>query len=260
MHQKIRDVQRQLITALLDADTAALDTLVSDGCRIIGPNGFFIPKSEWIDVHNSRDYQQITLETHDEQIQVYGDSALVCGLQRSRCSYRGEIIDGEFRVTHVWVRNRDRWQLVGIQFTSAPRPANATPQTRRVARPAHTPEQLHAVVEEAFNRGDLDACVGVYEDDATLVVPPDGRVARGRDDIRTATAPLFALAPRMTMTVVKKLEGDGLALTHGRWELAGTATDGSLLHLSGRGTMVSRRRPDGTWGIVLDDPMSADDR
>lgn len=40
------------------------------------------------------------------------------------------------------------------------------------------------------------------------------------------------------------------------WELAARATDGSLLHMSGRGTMVSRRRPDGTWGIVLDDPQS----
>jgi ketosteroid isomerase-like protein len=137
---------------------------------------------------------------------------------------------------------------------------NATPQARQVPRPARTPEELHAAVEEAFNRGDLDACIGVYEDDATLVVPPDGRVAHGRDAIRAATAPLFAPAPRMTMTVLKKLEGGGLALTQGRWELAGTAADGSLLELSGRGTMVSRRRPDGTWGIVLDDPLSGGDR
>jgi ketosteroid isomerase-like protein len=88
------------------------------------------------------------------------------------------------------------------------------------------------------------------------VVPPDGRVVHGRDDIRAATAALFALAPRMTSTVLRKVEGDGLALTYGRWELAGVTTDGSPVHLNGRGTMVSRRRPDGTWGIVLDDPQS----
>jgi ketosteroid isomerase-like protein len=158
------------------------------------------------------------------------------------------------------LRNRDRRRLLGIRCTSAPPPVNATPQARQVPRPARTPEELHAAVEEAFNRGDLDACIGVYEDDATLVVPPDGRVAHGRDAIRAATAPLFAPAPRMTMTVLKKLEGGGLALTQGRWELAGTAADGSLLQLSGRGTMVSRRRPDGTWGIVLDDPLSGGDR
>jgi ketosteroid isomerase-like protein len=88
------------------------------------------------------------------------------------------------------------------------------------------------------------------------VVPPDGRVVHGRDDIRAATAPLFGMSPRMTMTVRNKIEGDGLALTHGRWELAANADDGSPLRMSGRGTMVSRRHPDGTWGVVLDDPLS----
>jgi ketosteroid isomerase-like protein len=28
------------------------------------------------------------------------------------------------------------------------------------------------------------------------------------------------------------------------------------VRLTGRGTMVSRRQPDGSWGIVLDDPLS----
>ena len=126
----------------------------------------------------------------------------------------------------------------------------------RIRRPARTPEDLHSLIEDAFNRGDLDACIDLYEDDATLVVPPDGRVVHGRDDIRAATAPLFALKPRMAMTVRKKLEGERLAVTHGRWELAANATDGSPLYLSGRGTMVSRRRADGTWGVVLDDPLS----
>lgn len=55
--------------------------------------------------------------------------------------------------------------------------------------------------------------------------------------------------------VVKKLETDGLALTHGRWRLAVTE-HGSRSELRGLGTMVSRRRPDGTWRVVLDDPLS----
>ena len=142
------------------------------------------------------------------------------------------------------------------RFTSTTPSPEDTPDAGRPRRPARTPEDLHVLIEDAFNRGDLDACLDVYEDDATLVVPPDGRVVHGRDDIRAATAPLFALKPRMTMTVRKKLEGDGLALTHGRWELAANDTDGSPLHMTGRGTMVSRRHPDGTWGVVLDDPLS----
>jgi ketosteroid isomerase-like protein len=56
--------------------------------------------------------------------------------------------------------------------------------------------------------------------------------------------------------VHRLLQTDGLALTHARWELVGAAADGRPMRLSGHGTIVSRRRPDGTWGIVLDNPLS----
>jgi uncharacterized protein (TIGR02246 family) len=99
--------------------------------------------------------------------------------------------------------------------------------------------------------------VAAYDDDATLVVPPDGRSVHGRDEIRTATAPFFALRPHMTSTVHKRLQTEGLALTWARWQLVTTEAGGRRAELTGHGTMVSRRRPDGTWGIVLDDPLSA---
>lgn len=56
--------------------------------------------------------------------------------------------------------------------------------------------------------------------------------------------------------MVAKIEGPGLALTHARWSLVGTAEDGSRVTQSGVGTMVSRRRPDGSWKIVLDNPLT----
>ena len=47
--------------------------------------------------------------------------------------------------------------------------------------------------------------------------------------------------------VVGKLESDGLALTHARWRVG---------EMSGYGTIVSRRQPDGSWLIALDNPLS----
>ncbi len=112
------------------------------------------------------------------------------------------------------------------------------------------------MLEVAFTSGDLDAYANAHEEDATVVVPPDGRVVHGRAAIRAAAAPVFALRPTLTSVVQKKLETDGLALTHAHWTLLGTDADGNRTEWSGRGTIVSRRRPDGTWGIVLDDPLS----
>jgi ketosteroid isomerase-like protein len=121
---------------------------------------------------------------------------------------------------------------------------------------ASTPEALHAIIADAFNRGDADAFLAAHEEGACVVVPPDGTWAHGLEEIRAATAPIIALRPHMTSVVYKTLRSSELALTQASWELDGTAPDGTRTRLSGIGTIVSRRGPDGAWRIVLDDPQS----
>jgi uncharacterized protein (TIGR02246 family) len=121
--------------------------------------------------------------------------------------------------------------------------------------PARTPEEIQALIAAAFNAGDLDAFLQLHEEDATVVVPPDGDRVSGREAIRAAVQPTFALRPTIRNEVVDKLQGDGLALIHARWNLAGT-DGGQPVEMSGRATVVSRRQPDGSWRIVLENPMS----
>jgi uncharacterized protein (TIGR02246 family) len=123
---------------------------------------------------------------------------------------------------------------------------------------ASSPQQIHARIAQAFNDGDLDAFTDLYEEDATVVAPPEGTHVHGRTAIRAATEPIFALRPRAEITVVEKVANGSLALTHARWQVDGTDADGEPVHLSGRGTIVSRRQPEGGWRIVLDNPLSPD--
>ena len=121
--------------------------------------------------------------------------------------------------------------------------------------PAHSPEEIHALIAAAFDAGDLDAFLELHEEHAATIVPPEGRRVSGRDAIRAAVEPIFALGPSARIEVVGKLQADGLALTHARVNVV--AGDGrERLDVSGRGTIVSRQQPDGTWRIVLDNPMS----
>jgi uncharacterized protein (TIGR02246 family) len=113
--------------------------------------------------------------------------------------------------------------------------------------PARSPEDIHALLAAAVNTGDLDAFVELHEPDATVIVPPDGHRVSGRDAIREAVRPVFALDPTAEIELVDKLQSGDLALTFARVEVLGSAT---------RGTVVSRCQPDGTWRIVLDNPMS----
>jgi uncharacterized protein (TIGR02246 family) len=123
---------------------------------------------------------------------------------------------------------------------------------------ARTPEETHAVLEAAFNAGDLEAFVDVHEDHAVTIVPPRGVRVRGRDAIRRSLAETFALRPRVSIDVIEKLESEGLALTLARWTLEGMDGDGTPVRMAGRGTIVSRRQPDGTWRILLDIPARPD--
>ena len=121
--------------------------------------------------------------------------------------------------------------------------------------PAHRPEEIHAQIAAAFAAGDLDAFLELHEPGAVSVVPPEGRRVHGHAEIRAALAPLFALRPQAQIEVLEKLEADGLALTHARVHVT-AGSGGERLEISGRGTIVSRRQADGTWRIVLDNPMS----
>jgi uncharacterized protein (TIGR02246 family) len=118
-----------------------------------------------------------------------------------------------------------------------------------------SPRDIHARLEAAFNSGDIDAFVDTFEEDASMIVPPTGERVSGKAAIRAALEPTFALQPIASIVVTGELEADGLALTHAQWSLAGLR-DGEPVQLAGRGTIVSRRRPDGSWGIVLDNPLT----
>lgn len=120
-----------------------------------------------------------------------------------------------------------------------------------------TPEEIPGLVAAAFNRGSPDALLALYEPAAVVAIPPDGRQASGLDAIRRAVEPLFARVGSARIDLVDTLQTDDLAMTRAEWVLTGTDDDGVEVEMAGRGTVVSRRQPNGTWRVVFDDPVSA---
>ena len=128
----------------------------------------------------------------------------------------------------------------------------------RTHRPAESPAALLALLEDAFNRRDVDAYLAPYEDDAVFVVPPEGsRRTRSRRDPLGPVGAVRAGARVEHLVRADGRGGDGLALSYAHWVLLAAPDDGEPVHLIVRGAMVARRRPDSSWGIVLEDPLSA---
>ena len=117
---------------------------------------------------------------------------------------------------------------------------------------ATDPEQIHGLFEQAFNAGDIDALIALYEPDATLI-PQPGAVAEGTDAIREALRWFLDRGGRITLDTKLVLRVGDLAYLANRWSLSGgTMPDGSPAELGATTAEVAREQPDGTWLYVID--------
>jgi ketosteroid isomerase-like protein len=130
---QIRSAGDRWVAAELDADTEALDQMATDDFRLVGPLGFVLDKQQWLDRYRSGDFATTQLSWDDVDVREYGDAAVSIGVQSQEAAYRGSPSNGDFRITHVWVRDRDhdRWAIASIQLsptgTFAPPAAADTP-------------------------------------------------------------------------------------------------------------------------------------
>ena len=115
------------------------------------------------------------------------------------------------------------------------------------------PETTITRFSKLLAEGDLEGMLELYEPEAIFAPQPGGQ-ATGRDEIRAALESFLAVRPRMEGTIEKVLEAGDTALVVNRWRLSGTAPDGTPVQMGATSADVLRRRRDGSWGIVIDDP------
>src|ERR1700677_5338077 len=100
-----------------------------------------------------------------------------------------------------------------------------------------------ATLTDAFNAGDTDALVALYEDAA--MATPDGTFVNGRDPIREQCSGSVTLAGDIQMTTrYAVIVGDRALLSND------PHFTGAGMELSCRTAEVARRQPDGTWKYV----------
>ncbi|WP_035357742.1 YybH family protein [Edaphobacter aggregans] len=121
--------------------------------------------------------------------------------------------------------------------------------------PAYSPAEIHSLFQHAFNLGDVEALVALYEPNAVLVV--DGQDVIGRESIRKALRNLLPGRGLMTLeTRAVVVSQQGLAVLHGSWVIEPPAGMGAELATRGLSTEVVRKQQDGTWLFVIDNPYT----
>jgi ketosteroid isomerase-like protein len=111
-------------------DVATLDAMAHDNFILVGPLGFILDKAQWLDRHRNGDLVTSALEWRDTQTRVFGDCAVVVGVHDQEAAYRGQPNNGQFRATHILVRENRAWQLVGMHLSPIAAPPAAPQQGR----------------------------------------------------------------------------------------------------------------------------------
>ena len=113
-----------------DGDITVLDELAAADFRLVGPFGFVLDKSQWLDRYRDGGLVTRSLVWNDVEVRDFGDTAIAIGRQTQQASYRGSPADGQFRITHVFIRDAGRWLLASVHLSQAAPPGGAADAPR----------------------------------------------------------------------------------------------------------------------------------
>lgn len=120
--QEILALGAEWASAEQTGDVGRLDALADDGFRLVGPFGFVLDKTQWLERYRSRDLVTTQLTWDEVSVADHGDVAISIGRQTQRATYQGRAADGTFRVSHVFARRAGQWRLLGMQLSQAAPP------------------------------------------------------------------------------------------------------------------------------------------
>jgi uncharacterized protein (TIGR02246 family) len=111
---------------------------------------------------------------------------------------------------------------------------------------------LRADVTDAFNRGDVKACMGFYTDDATILFP-DQPPIKGREAIEAILKEYATAGTKLTSVDPIEVGSSGdLGYYTGTYQLDTPADDTSTLKETGKFVSVFRLQADGSWKAFID--------
>ena len=116
------------------------------------------------------------------------------------------------------------------------------------------PESIHRNFEAAFNAGDLDGLLALYEPDAVLIVEP-GVVIDTMEGISGALQWFLSLGGQITLDTKLTAQAGDLAYLANRWTLTGTDPEGNDFEMGATTAEVAKRQPDGSWRYIIDNAI-----
>ncbi len=115
-------LEARIRAAQLEADVAALDSLIADELLFAGPDGQLATKAQDLQAHASGAVRFRAHEPEELRIRRVGEHVAVCALRaRLAVEMAGTLFRGTYRYTRVWAReDGGAWRVVAGQVSEIP--------------------------------------------------------------------------------------------------------------------------------------------
>ena len=121
------------------------------------------------------------------------------------------------------------------------------PEVVRIERPDEAPR----VCQDAFNAGDLDGLVNLFEPEAVVILGPN-QVITGSGRIREMFAGFLEAAWRWEIKLISHHRVGDIALNTVEHTLRKNSSDSEAETLRLRAAAVFRQQEDGSWRFIID--------
>jgi ketosteroid isomerase-like protein len=120
VEEELLKIKEEFAQEIVSNDLEGIGRLVADEWIIIDPNGDIVDRTRFFEVTKSGALTHDMMESEDFRVRVYGDSAVVTGLTRTKGKFMGQEFSTQERATDVFVKRDDRWQCVLTHLTRLP--------------------------------------------------------------------------------------------------------------------------------------------
>ncbi len=119
--EEFSKLEKDFAHAIVKNDADAIGRFLADDWIIIEPDGGIIDKTSFLGVIKSGTLTHESMESEDHRVRLYGDTAVVTGVTRSRGKYAGQEFTTQERATDVFVKQNQLWRCVFSQLTRLPK-------------------------------------------------------------------------------------------------------------------------------------------
>jgi len=115
------------------------------------------------------------------------------------------------------------------------------------------PQDVHARLAEAYNTGDVNTVMNMYDFNGILV-PQPGKAVSGKAGFEEAVKGILSITGKMDIKTIYCLSAGDLAVGRSEWSI----TENGITKISAGGIEVMQKQTDGTWKVLFDHAFGAE--